>query len=66
MTRPCENNVRRIAGIVTLLGIALAWMVHNWLIGISVFAGLNLVQSSFTGICPAERLLPACDDIDNT
>lgn len=58
----CEQSVRRIAGVVVLLGVVLAQTVHPWLIGLSAFAGLNLIQSTFTGVCPAERLLPACGE----
>jgi len=61
MPQQCENSVRRIAGAVTLMGVVLAWAVHPWFIAITAFAGANLIQSSFTGLCPAERLLPACE-----
>ena len=46
---------------MTVASIGLAQIVHPWLVGIAAFAGLNLLQSSFTGVCPAERLLPGCD-----
>ena len=61
MATVCEDRVRRVAGIVAVASIGLAQIVHPWLVGIAAFAGLNLLQSSFTGVCPAERLLPGCD-----
>lgn len=61
MATLCESRVRRIAGLATVASIGLAQVVHPWLIGIAAFVGLNLLQSSFTDICPAERLLPGCD-----
>jgi len=61
----CEDHVRRLAGILVLISIGLSWIVHTWLLAIAAFVGLNLIQSSITGICPAERLLPACDESDN-
>ena len=47
-----EHIVRLFAGIVVLLGIALAHYVAESWIFLSIFMGVNLVQSAFTGICP--------------
>lgn len=58
----CKKYVQRVAGTVVVLGIVLAWLVHTWFIAITAFAGLNLLQSSFTGICPAEWLLSPCGE----
>jgi hypothetical protein len=52
-----ERSVRLIAGIFVLTGVALAYFVHPWFIGLTVFVGLNLAQSSLTGFCPAEMIL---------
>lgn len=52
-----EKLVRLLAGSVTLVGAALAHWVHPaWLL-LPAFAGLNLVQSVFTGFCPPTLLL---------
>ncbi|CAN5908367.1 DUF2892 domain-containing protein [soil metagenome] len=48
-----DRMVLAFAGCVVLLGVALAYFVNPWWIGLSVFAGLNMIQSAFTGICPA-------------
>ena len=47
------------AGFVVLLGIALAHYVHPWWIGLTVFAGLNMIQAAFTGFCPAAMVFKA-------
>lgn len=51
-----DRAVLRFAGFVVLLSVALAWFVHPWWIALAVFAGLNLIQASFTGFCPAAML----------
>lgn len=48
-----DRMVLAFAGSVVLLGVALAWFVHPWWIGLTAFAGLNMIQSAFTGFCPA-------------
>ena len=48
-----DRAVMIFAGFVVLLGIALSLSVHPWWIGLSAFAGLNMIQAGFTGFCPA-------------
>ncbi|MGL4542022.1 MAG: YgaP family membrane protein [Polymorphobacter sp.] len=48
-----DRAVLLFAGFVVLLGIALSLLVHPWWLALSAFAGFNLIQSSFTGFCPA-------------
>lgn len=48
-----DRAVLRFAGVVVLLGVLLAWFVHPYWIALAAFAGLNLIQASFTGFCPA-------------
>lgn len=51
--------IRRFAGTFILLSLALAhWVSPLWLL-FTAFVGLNLIQSSFTGFCPLERILGA-------
>ena len=54
----CDDRIiRRFAGAFILLSLALAWWVSpRWLL-FTAFVGVNLLQSSFTGFCPAERVL---------
>jgi hypothetical protein len=60
VNKDCEMKVRRLAGIVVLLGIGIGNFVSTYGYLLSVFAGFNLIQSSFTGICPPEKLIPVC------
>lgn len=52
-----DKGVRFIAGTMLLLSLALTHWVHPGFVWLSVFVGLNLIQSAFTGFCPAEKLL---------
>jgi len=48
-----ERALRLMAGLVTLLSLALAhFLSPNWL-WLTAFVGLNLLQSAFTNWCPA-------------
>ncbi|WP_421787223.1 YgaP family membrane protein [Hyphobacterium sp.] len=51
--------VTLMAGTLVLVSILLAWLLHPYWIGLAIFVGLNLVQSSFTGFCPAARIFKA-------
>jgi len=48
-----DRMVLAFAGCVVLVGVALAYYVHPWWIALTIFAGLNMIQSAFTGFCPA-------------
>ena len=52
-----ENAVRAFAGIMVLGSLALGWWVHPGFFLLTAFVGANLLQSSFTGICPATAIL---------
>lgn len=49
--------IRRIAGLFILASLALATWVSPWWYLMTAFVGLNLLQSSFTHLCPLERIL---------
>lgn len=57
-----ENTIRLFAGTVILISLALGAaaspMFHssNWL-WLTAFVGFNLLQSSFTRLCPLESIL---------
>jgi hypothetical protein len=51
---------------MALTGLVLGVLVSPWFFGIVGFVGLNLLQSSFTDVCPAEKLLPGCETDDDT
>lgn len=51
-----ENAIRIMAGTMVLLSISLAhWVSEYWLL-LTAFVGVNLIQSAFTGFCPAETI----------
>jgi hypothetical protein len=54
-----DRAVLAFAGFVVLLGIALSAFVHPYWIWLSVFAGANMIQASFTGFCPAAMAFKA-------
>jgi hypothetical protein len=56
MGHQCDRFVRRFAGVVVLIGFLLGWFVNEWFFLIDAFAGANLIQSTFTGICPPRRV----------
>jgi hypothetical protein len=52
-----ERIVRAVAGTFVLLSISLAYFVNVYWLGLALFVGLNLLQSSFTRFCPLEKIL---------
>ncbi|WP_375749845.1 DUF2892 domain-containing protein [Vibrio sp. HN007] len=48
-----ENGIRVLAGSMILLSVILTVTVHPNFVWLTVFVGFNLIQSAFTGICPA-------------
>jgi hypothetical protein len=52
-----EKIIRRFAGTFILLSIGLGWWVSpHWFL-FTAFVGVNLIQSTVTGLCPLERIL---------
>jgi hypothetical protein len=54
-----ERGLRLMAGAMVLLSIALAHFFSHYWLWLTVFAGLNLLQSAFTNWCPAMSILRA-------
>ncbi|WFC15334.1 YgaP family membrane protein [Aeromonas salmonicida] len=52
-----DNGVRIVAGSMLLLSLALTQWVHPGFLWLSAFVGVNLIQSAFTGFCPAAMVL---------
>lgn len=52
-----DQWVLRFAGIFILLSLALAQWLHPGFIWFTVFVGANLLQTSYTGLCPLVKLL---------
>lgn len=54
-----ERYVRLVAGGMILLSLVLSHFVSAWFFLLTAFVGLNLLQSSVTGLCPLEWILRA-------
>ena len=54
-----DRQVLLSAGAMTLLSIALTLWVSPYFVWFTAFIGLNLIQSTFTGICPAALVFKA-------
>ena len=52
-----ESYIRILAGTLVLISISLGHFVSSWWLLLAAFVGINLVQSVFTGFCPAEIIL---------
>lgn len=48
-----DNAIRVMAGGMILLSLYLTWYVNQLFVLLTVFVALNLIQSAFTGLCPA-------------
>ncbi len=48
-----DQAVFAFAGVMVLLSVALAYFVSPWWLLLTVFVGANMLQSAFTGFCPA-------------
>jgi hypothetical protein len=51
-----DRSVLAFAGIVVLVSAILSVTVHPWWIALTIFAGLNMLQASVTGFCPAAMI----------
>lgn len=54
-----EAAVRITAGTMICASLALYAWVSPWGLLLALFVGANLIQSAFTGFCPAERVFRA-------
>lgn len=48
-----DRAVMAFAGVVILLSVVLTVWVSQWWLLLTAFVGLNMLQASFTGFCPA-------------
>ena len=48
-----DRAVMAFAGCVVLVSLALAYLFSPYWLLLTTFVGLNLIQASFTGFCPA-------------
>ncbi|WP_181707252.1 YgaP family membrane protein [Chthonobacter rhizosphaerae] len=54
-----DRTVLAFAGFMVLLSVLLTVTVSGHFVWLTVFIGLNLIQSAFTGFCPAARVFKA-------
>jgi hypothetical protein len=52
-----ENGVRIMAGTMVLLSLTLARIFSDYWLLLTAFVGVNLIQSAFSGFCPAANIL---------
>ncbi|WP_420135658.1 YgaP family membrane protein [Rhodopseudomonas sp.] len=48
-----DRAVLAFAGCVVLTSLVLGWLVSPYWLLLTAFAGVNMIQASFTGFCPA-------------
>jgi hypothetical protein len=48
-----DQTVLAFAGTVVLVSLVLGWLVSPYWLLLTAFAGVNMIQASFTGFCPA-------------
>ena len=48
-----DRTILAFAGVMVLLSVALTHWVSPYFVWFTVFIGLNMFQSAFTGFCPA-------------
>lgn len=52
-----ESRIRILAGTFVLTSLVLSQLHNPWWLLLAAFVGVNLIQSAFTGFCPAEMIL---------
>lgn len=51
-----DRAVLALAGTIVVLSVVLTALVSPWWLLLTAFVGLNLLQSSITGFCPAAAI----------
>ena len=54
-----DRAVQAFAGVMVLISVLLTQFVHPDFFWLTAFIGANLLQSAFTGFCPAARIFKA-------
>lgn len=52
-----DKAILRFAGVMVLLSLALAAVFSPYWLLLTAFVGINMIQASFTGFCPAVMML---------
>jgi len=51
-----DRAVFAFAGAMVLVSLVLAWTVSPYWLLLAAFVGLNMLQTAFTGFCPAAMI----------
>ncbi len=51
-----DKAVMAFAGVMILISVAIVYFISPWGLALTAFVGLNLLQASFTGFCPAAKI----------
>lgn len=54
-----DRAVLCFAGCMVVLSALLAWLLSPWWLLLTGFIGLNMMQASITGFCPAAMVFKA-------
>lgn len=54
-----DRSVLLFAGVMVLVSVLLTTYVSAYFVWLTVFIGANLIQSAFTGFCPAAKVFKA-------
>ncbi|MDZ4311289.1 MAG: DUF2892 domain-containing protein [Cypionkella sp.] len=54
-----DRSVLLFAGVMVLVSVLLTSFVSGYFVWFTVFIGVNLMQSAFTGFCPAAMVFKA-------
>jgi len=54
-----DKAVLAFAGCIVVVSVALGYYVSPYWLLLTAFAGLNMLQSAFTGFCPAAMVFKA-------
>ena len=57
MRMSLEHSIRLMAGIMIAISLVLYYLVSPYWLLLTAFVSLNLIQSSITRFCPAEKIL---------
>lgn len=51
-----DRAVLAFAGVMVLVSVLLTAFVHPYFVWFTAFIGVNMLQSAFTGFCPAAMI----------
>jgi hypothetical protein len=57
MNMNVDRAIFALAGTLTIVSVLLAVLLSPWWLLLAFFVGLNQLQASFTGLCPAASVL---------